>query len=341
MDKKEGFVEPNAEQVELSRKRIISTMGLLVFCLAIVAGALYVAYRRTNNHAKTAFRKIEISILPASGPVKLPVISRDGKQTAYIVEENGRQSLWLWKNSVGGANKLIEFTDLGIIGLAFSNDGKSIFYVAKQNEMQDGRLYQVDLSKPSDAVTKELLSGLDSPASFSPNGQYFAYWQNNKPQGETSLIITKIDGSEKRSLITRKQFERPPSMGPVWSTDGRIIACVVVLQSAQGSGMQILAVNPDDGSAQPIGDQNWTSISQLAWLGDGSGLIISGRESGSNLPAFAHPLYLLSLKGELRPVTGDMANYECASVSADSRAIVTVRAEKNSELILINNVEAK
>jgi Tol biopolymer transport system component len=93
----------------------------------------------------------------------------------------------------------------------------------------------------------------------------------------------------------------------------------------------VLAVSVVDGSATPIGDQTWTFIGQVAWLGDGSGLVFNAWRLSSAV--FANPLWLLTYpKGEARQITTDLTTYMSASVSADSNMLITRRTDRVSRL---------
>ncbi|MFN0248757.1 MAG: TolB family protein, partial [Kofleriaceae bacterium] len=116
---------------------------------------------------------------------------------------------------------------------------------------------------------------MDSPITFSPNGEYFAFVRNYPPQREASLIVAKLDGSEDRKQLTKKRPDSLSFQGPSWSPDGRTIAVAAGSVTPGESIAQVLAVNVEDGAARPIGDQTWSSIGQVAWLGDGSGVIFS------------------------------------------------------------------
>ncbi|MGE0882793.1 MAG: TolB family protein [Blastocatellales bacterium] len=330
------------EQVELSRKRVLSTMAFMAICLIIVIGAMYVAYRRTRNHAKTAFQKISIASLQAPGNTLHPVIYKDGSFVAFVNEENEQQSLWVKKVFEPIATQIVPPASVSYVGVTFSIDGKFVFYVAKSKGERENKLYRIPSAggKP-----EELLTGVDSPISFSPNGQYFAFVRNHPVQSETSLIIKKLDGAEEMKLIARKQPEALSLLGPAWSPDGRIIACAVVTSDSEATMMRVLAVNPDDSSAQPIGDQKWADVKQLAWLDDGSGLIVSARQPNQDVADDVHQLYLLAYpKGEIRRVTNDRFNYECVSVTADSGVLASLKSEPGKsikEVVLINSVNAE
>ncbi len=63
--------------------------------------------------------------------------------------------------------------------------------------------------------------------------------------------------------------------GPSWSPDGRTIACGAFDLEDGEFSMRLLAIGVEDGSSTPIGSQKWSFIGQVAWLGNGSGVVFS------------------------------------------------------------------
>ncbi|MEK7833855.1 MAG: DPP IV N-terminal domain-containing protein [Acidobacteriota bacterium] len=317
-----------------SRKRLLATIGLLAISLAIVAGAIYVAYRRSNNHGKTAFRQIIPAKLTTSGKTLQTTISRDGKYAAYVAESRELQSLWVRQVAADSATQIIAPAEIVFGGMTFSLDDNFIYYIARPQGELLSKLYQVPLLG---GTPREVMSDVDSPISFSPNGEYFAFVRNNPAQREVSLMVARLDGSEDRKLLTKKRPDSLSLLGPSWSPDGRTIAVAAGSLTPGESIAQVLAVNVEDSSARPIGAQTWSSIGQVAWLGDGSGVIFSAWRRTSAV--YGDQLYLLTYpKGEVRRVTNDMTSYEGIGISADSGLLVSRRSDRISSIWIVPEV---
>lgn len=329
--------EPVAEIAPepFNRKRLLATFGLLAVSLAIVALAIYIAYRRTNNHGKTAFRQIAPVKLTTSGKALQPTISRDGKYVAYVAESSDLQSLWVRQVAAESVTQLVAPAEIEFAGVTFSPDDNFIYYVTYPRNRRGGlilgKLYQVPLFG---GIAREVMNDVDSPITFSPNGQYFAFVRSYPQQREASLIVAKLDGSEDRKLLTRKRPEILSTRGPAWSPDGRVIACAAGTLMPSDSAMQVLTVNVEDGSAKPIGNQTWSNIGQVAWLGDGSGVVFSAWQRTSAV--YGDQLYLLTYpKGETRRVTNDMTSYEGVGIAGDSSLLVTGRSDRISSIWVV------
>src|SRR5262249_22593130 len=109
------------------------------------------------------------------------------------------------------------------------------------------------------------------------------------------------------------------SDGLAWSPDGKIIAIGINKPYGQ---MEIEAVRLADGKAHKIGNRDWGRLGNLAWLPDGSGLVVLARETAvarrGQVWFVAHP------NGEARTITNDLNIYlvTSLSLSADSKLAV-------------------
>ena len=327
---------PKIEAAEIaqpvfSRKRAAMTLGLLAVSLLILSLALWVAYRRSNNHGKTAFRQISPAKLTTSGKALLTTISRDGKYAAFVAEDGEQQSLWVRQVAADSSSQIVAPTEVIFSGVTFSPDDNFLYYVARPRGELVSKLFQIPLLG---GTPREVMVDVDSPITFSPNGQFFAFVRNIPDARETALIVAKLDGSEDRKLLTKKRPEFLAMQGAAWSPDGRTIAVSVGTPTPGETVVRVLAINVEDGEARPIGDQTWSSIGQVAWLGDGSGIVFSAWRRTSAM--YGDQLYLLTYpKGEMRRVTNDMTSYEGIGISADSDLLVSRRSDRVSSIWIV------
>src|SRR4030095_12537023 len=94
--------------------------------------------------------------------------------------------------------------------------------------------------------------------------------------------------------------------GPSWSPDGKLIASGLVDPSTVGT--TVIAVEVESGAERPITSQKWcvNCVGQVAWLADGSGLLLLALDPGPR----SRQIWQLSYPGdEPRPITNDLNNY--------------------------------
>lgn len=312
----------------LNLSGVMKSAALFLAGLAIALLAIFVIYRPANNHVEKFFRPITPAKLTTSGNALQAAVSHDGRYVAYVMQEGDRRSLWIKQTAATSQAQIVAPAEVVFGGVTFAPDDNFIYYVARARGESVNQLYQVPvLGGPP----KQALSGVDSPVTFSPDGQYMAFVRNYQGSGETSLITVRLNGSDERRLLTRKRPEALSLAGPSWAPDGMAIACGANSLFGLDSTAQVLAVSVVDGSATPIGDRTWTFIGQVAWLGDGSGLVFNAWRRSSAV--FANPLWSLTYpKGEARQITTDLTTYISASVSADSSLLITRRTDRVSRL---------
>jgi eukaryotic-like serine/threonine-protein kinase len=339
----EGTFQPGAEAApgKLSGGKLAPISVLLFASMAIVVFAIVVASRRAGNglaQPGTAFQQIILSKLTTSGKASLPAISPDGKFVAYVVEEGDLQSLWIRQVVANSATQVVAPSEIVFKGLTFAVDNNFIYYLARRRGETSNKLLQVPLLG---GAAREIMAEVDSPVTFSPNGQYFAFVRNYPVQRETALIVAGLNGSEERKLATRKQPEALSLLGPSWSPDGRLIACASGTFEYGASSMQVLAISVEDGSSMPIGAQTWTFIGQVDWLGDGGGVVFSAWQRTWGV--YGDQIWSLTFpKGEARRVTNDMSSYISVRTSTNSSApatrnmLVTQRTDRVSRIWILS-----
>src|SRR5205823_13855109 len=122
-------------------------------------------------------------------------------------------------------------------------------------------------------ITK-VLRDVDSEIAFSPDGKRFAFTRSY-PTGKTTVRVANADGSQERAIITKTGFYEFTHAS--WSPDGRTIA--TVLNEGQGR-YSVECIDIGSGRSAALGRTRWSHIGTIAWLSDGSGLLLLAREPG-------------------------------------------------------------
>lgn len=218
--------------------------------------------------------------------------------------------------------------------MTFSRDGGYVFYV--RIELSTYPLYQVPVlgGTPKRIISEDA----DTPVSFSPDGKRFAFVRGETQKGEASLIVSNADGTGEQKLVTRKltDFGFGGWPWPSWSPDGETIGFAHRI-AALRKYANVFAVRVKDGAETQITSQNWSAIGAVAWLANGSGLIVTADAERGASQQLWHVSYP---GGEARRVTNDTNNYRGLSLTADSSALVTVQTEQVSDIWIVPNGDA-
>lgn len=291
--------------------------------VALVVGLGYGVHRllekaRTQT-TPTAPPSLHSTQLTATGNIRGAALAPDGKYVVYVAEEGGRTSLRVRQVSTGGDVQILPPQEARLEGVAVSRDGDYAYYT------QLGSLFAVPTLG---GTSRKLLSEVNSRPSFSPDGKRMAFLRNSKDASH--LVIANADGSGERILATRKLRESAYTAAPAWSPDGRLIAVAATI-SSKGQGAVVTTVSVEDRSEKQLSEQGWGGIADLAWLSDGTGLILNGSENA--LGASVGQLLMASYPGgQVRRITNDLNDYQGLSTTADSASIVALLTQTNASL---------
>jgi len=318
---------------EIKRHQKGVLAGLTLF-LVVLSLAVFWAYQSWQSvPAKQPSLTMKIARLTTSGKANLAAISPDGKYAVHVASEDGQQSLRVRQVNTISEVQIVPPAEVRYTGLTFSRDGDFIYYVASEKNSPLAVLYQVPTLG---GTARRLISDVGSNVTFAPDGKHLAFIRNFVEQGEQALMMAGADGSGERRVAVRKFPNFFHSVS--WSPDGKSIAC------AAGSyvpnyNSYVVVVPVEGGLERQTPSPSWFSMGEVAWLPDGSGLILDASELSSASLDSSQLWYLASQSGEARRITNDLNNYSGVSLTGDSNRLVTVQSETISNIWLIPHGE--
>ncbi|MET9606738.1 amidohydrolase family protein [Streptomyces sp. NPDC006512] len=146
-----------------------------------------------------------------------------------------------------------------------------------------GRLLVRDLTTGAETPLATALGGggLPGPPSWSPDGRYVALCDRNRlnrrfREGHNLIrIVDTVTGADRlHPLAPHASLSDRYASGPVWSPDGRFLACVAE------SALWLLPVTPDGAPAGPARQVTEESADHPSWSADGRTLLY---QSGARL----------------------------------------------------------
>lgn len=296
----------------------------LALILAGAAFGLFLVFRQGRPAIKPRmlFENIKVTRVTTSGTVTSAAISPDGKYVVYARNLDGQESLWLKQTAPGSDVQVTKPTEILHQGLTFALDGNSFYYVVR-NTGGAGELFQMSLFG---GVAKKLITDVDSAITLSPDGKQISFFRGYPEKGQTKLVIANADGTQQHEVVTRKRPDFFPTLldsAPSWSPVNSLIACPAGGSDSQGR-MTVIGFPTDGGAVVPITSRRWWHVGNVAWLPDGSGLIMVVKERASDPSQI---WYLSYPNGEARRVTSDLNNYVGVSLTRQSPvAFVTIQS---------------
>lgn len=259
---------------------------------------------------------LTIKPLTNDGSSVCAAISPDGKWVVHAEDIRGKQQLTVTNRETNASTLAIAPADVKYVGITFSRDNNYIYFTRKEQN-GPGILYQ--LAFPGSNLIK-IKTGVDSPITFSPQGDRFAFVRQNTAIGEFQLILSDTNGPNEQVLARRNEGDRFSTDGPAWSPDGSMVVCPAGNWD-NGYQMNLIGFDVKSGRERPIGQQAWLTIFQVAWAEDMSSLIVNARERD------ASPYQLWRIRypdGAVQKITPDLENYSGVSITGGN--IVTVRS---------------
>ncbi|MDQ3472989.1 MAG: hypothetical protein M3447_04550, partial [Acidobacteriota bacterium] len=319
-------------------------LALLGIVAVIAAGLGLYKYYWSRPSKPTPFQDMKITKLTFNGKAVSAVISPDGRQVVYVIDDGGRRSLWLRQVATGTDLQLTQPEDISYFSMTISPDGNFLYYAYGGTTIQNRELYRMPVVG---GTPRKVVDDIGSPIGFSPDGKQIAFVRSRLRggmrsgvrggiiEGESAMMIANADGTEERKIAARQggpnRFGNFFFGGVVWSPDGKRIAAIARATDSAGSFQTVVEVPVAGGSERLLTSQRWYQIQRLAWLSDGSGLLMTAAEKASD--SRTRQIWHLSYPGgEARKITNDLNNYAGISLNADSSVLVTVQENQAADI---------
>ena len=259
--------------------------------------------------------------LTDAGTSVVAAVSSDGKWVAHAERQNEQQQLVVTNATTPESSVAVPADNVNYLGISFSRDSDYLYFTRTEKD-GDGILYGLAWL-PGVADPVKLKEGVDSPISFSPQGDRFAFVRHDKEKAAYSLILSDIDGTNEQVVATRKDGDTLSVHGVAWSHDGSRVFCPAGSWE-NGWHMNVVEFDLKNRSEQPIGNQSWFSIQQVAWQQDWNSLVISATERQTS----PHQLWRISFPaGDVQSMITDLSEFNGVSLSGEK--IVTVLTDRS------------
>jgi Tol biopolymer transport system component len=252
----------------------------------------------------------------------------------HVVGPFETPSIWIRQISTASNVQIVLPTQGNVGGLGFTPDGESVLYLFYPPK-SFGSLFRVPLLG---GPPRKLVDDLDTVPVFSPDGTRTAFLRQLS-EGEYAIVLANADGTNQRTLASRKS---PAEFIPgrmAWSPDGSQIAAFVGMMPRQRS--RIVLVDVNTGKDRDLTEPLFDIPGQLAWLPDGRALVFNAVERSNGWVGSTGQLWLVSYPdGAVRRITNDIANYSTLAATRDGVTLATVQQDERAGLWVAPNGDA-
>jgi DNA-binding winged helix-turn-helix (wHTH) protein/Tol biopolymer transport system component len=299
--------------------------ALAVLAVSLAWGGGYAMRSKKGRNRRPDLEKFQVTKLTDSGKVELAAISGDGRYVWYSQRDRGLSGLWLHQVATHSDVQILPADAIGFEGLTFSPDGNHIYFVrADKNDPGFKYLYVMPvLGGPSRLLIKDI----DSPVSFSPDGQRFVYTRGIPPRNSTDVRIANSDGSGDRLLARIENTFPGFQPGATWSPDGQTVTVSVYLYVGRHSYI-LDAVSVADGSVRELYSSSG-AIGRALWLPEGDALLLvmNDQNERGQLWTVSYP------NAEVRRITNDLTDYDTrADLTRDGKTLVAIASHPTSNV---------
>jgi phage shock protein PspC (stress-responsive transcriptional regulator) len=215
--------------VEAAKQNKLGAGVTAVMMLVVLAAAAFGVYAFLQRNRHLPFEHFSIQNLTSNGHVYQAALSPDGKYLLHVRQENGLQSLWLRHVPTMSDTQIEPPAATLYTGITFSPDGSYIYCVRRDEaEHTLASLYRAAVLGGTPQL---LIKDVDSPITFSPDGQRFAFMRERHSTPFWDLLIAHSDGSPDRALFSNASLSSTV-YEPAWSPDGKTIVIPVSQPSA-------------------------------------------------------------------------------------------------------------
>jgi TolB protein len=243
---------------------------------------------------------------------------------AYAEEQQGKQQLWVTDRQTGPRTLAVPPDEVQYSSIMFSPDSNYLYYTRAEKKGR-GILYRLAWPGTEPTIVK---TGVDSPISFAPHGDRFAFVRSDETTDEFLLVLSPVEGSDEQVLARRQKGQRLSIYGPAWSPDGSMVVCPASYWD-NGYHMNLIGFDVKTGHEQLIGQQSWFLIYQVAWQ-DTTGLVMIAQDHETS------PYQVWRIRfsdGVAQRITNDVDSYAGVSVSGNN--IVTVRTQQHWQIWVV------
>ncbi len=314
--------------VAATKQHKLRFAGVAIASASVLAAAGYGVYSLAHRPLSAPFQNFSVTQVTNSNKAVGTAISPDGRYVLTVMDENGRNSLWLRNVPTASDTQVVPPSAATIRSASFSPDGNYVYFRQAENGLNtDFNLYR---STVLGGTPQVVVRDVDSSITFSSDDRRMAYIRGNDPEaGKYRLLTANFDGTDQKVLYIASLTILARSL--TWSPDGKKIAYPELQPENALGGINLFDLNTGKLQTLTFADK---AIWEMVWSPAPHGLFVIYHQKGPN---YGHgQIGFVSVSdGQVRPISRDINSYETLSLSADGKALATVQQKTVSNFYVL------
>lgn len=247
------------------RRHVAFAAGITMFVLACGIG-WWAFHGRDIVFGPTWLQFESAKRITFDGNVQLSTISPDGKYVVYASASADQEILRLRALDTGSERQL-PGTNHAYIGVTFSPDSRSLYYVVKDRQKEFGRLFGTSVDQFGSVPSSMILEDIDGPVTFSPDGRRFGFlrmWEERDKAGMSVVVADDTNPRDGRAIVRLASTTITPQLA--WSPRNDRIAAVVFPAHLARATQPIVSLFSSDGSLKRQFSPNLRALSLPVWM---------------------------------------------------------------------------
>ena len=319
---------PSSSVVAVAKQHKFGLAASVLFGVVVLAAAAYGIYALIHHTGPAPFQDFTITQVTSNGKTAAAAISPDGKYLLSVLDESGKQSLWLRHLPTNSDTQVLPPASAAYLSLIFSPDGNYIYF----RKLMQLTYFDLFRAPVLGGTPQPIVRDVDTGISFSPDGKRMAFARGHDPEvGKFQVLTANADGTDAMMLYGGPASEFP--VGTAWSPDGKQLASLLPL--ARGSLSAIELVDVSSAKARMLVQSKDRVLNELVWLPDGHGLVTTYQSGAGPPPVRLQIGFITYPGGEFRPITKDTNGYQTLTLSADGKILAAVQQKSTQTLYLM------
>jgi serine/threonine protein kinase len=261
--------------------------------------------------------------MTSSGRATPGAISPDGRYLVHAALDGENQTVWVKQIATDTNVRILPPSPTYYTDFKISPDGNYVYYAAsRRDEPNITNLFQVSILG---GEPRRISNDIDGTFTLSPDGHSVAFRRFSALVRDFVINVADIDSGSERVVLKRRH---PSFIGEAlsWSPDGRRIAFIT--GTIPGHSVTLCELDLGTRQIDRIPSPVWPGIGSLAWLSDGSGLLVTAFEQQQPPQIWFVPRH----EGKARKITADLSSYSSITVTADSKSFAASRSEGSANI---------